>query len=118
MSIRVDHVLGMAPTRTDDFNCWGATRYIADPSVRHLEWCDHNTTLRWLKDNYTPVKKGQPHDIVALFDAHKHLLHTAYRVGPNKYVHKLGRNVARVDTLAKVLRAYNPDGYIFFKGDV
>lgn len=118
MKPRVEHVLGMANDRTDDFNCWGATMFIAH-GADHLEWVDYHNMSEWLMTNYEPISKKEVKegDIVALFDEDKHLIHTAYCVEPNRYVHKLGRNVARLETLNKVLRSYARDlnGYVFLR---
>lgn len=114
---RVQHVLSMG-TRTDDFNCWGATQFIAQATPT-LKWVDHNTMGRWLADNYSPVRKSHVRegDIVALFDEDMHLIHTAYYIGGGKYVHKLGRNVARLESLNKVLASYQRETkkYIFLR---
>lgn len=107
---RVQHVLGMANERTDDFNCWGATMFIARGSD-HLEWVDNEPMSEWLMTNYEPIRRKdvKEGDIVALFSSDMRLIHTAYALGDNHYVHKLGRNVARLETLNKVLRSYARD---------
>jgi hypothetical protein len=114
---RVEHVLGMG-TRTQDFNCWGATMFIAHGSD-HLEWVEHNAMGEWLKANYTPIKRKDvaEGDIVALFDEEKHLIHTAYALGEGKYVHKVGQNVARLEPLQRVLRTYARElhGFVFLR---
>lgn len=118
---RVGHVLGMANTHTQDFNCWGATKFIADPTSTHLEWVDNNTMGKWLTENFTPIprSKHKEGDIVALFSPEMRLVHTAYCVDRNKYVHKLGQNVARLETLNGVLKAYsrNAEKFIFLRSN-
>lgn len=119
---RVEHVLCMGNDRTDDFNCWGATKFIADPSTSHLEWVDNQTMSQWLQSRYKPIPKNsvQEGDIVALFSGdkeHLRLIHTAYCVERDLYVHKLGRNVARLEDLKKVLLSYavQTNHYVFLR---
>jgi len=115
---RVQHVLGMANTHTQDFNCWGATRFIANGSD-HLEWVDYDAMGEWLTSNYSPIPKTQVQegDIVALFSPDMRLVHTAYCVEKNRYVHKIGQNVARLETLNGVLKTYarQAERYIFLR---
>lgn len=118
---RVQHVLGMANTHTDDFNCWGATQFIAG-GQDHLEWVDNEAMSEWLQSNYQPIPKTavQEGDIVALFSGdkeHLRLIHTAYAVDKSHFVHKLGRNVARLESLNKVLRSYarEVNHYVFLR---
>jgi cell wall-associated NlpC family hydrolase len=115
---RVEHVLGMANTRTDDFNCWGATLFIAN-GTSSLSWVDDRTMGEWLMQNCKPIPRSslREGDIVALFRDKRKLVHTAYYVGDNKFVHKLGRNVARLEPLSRVLKEYSDsaNGYIFFR---
>lgn len=115
---RVQHVLGMANERTDDFNCWGATQFIAHATPT-LGWVDNDAMSEWITQNYTPIPKKdvQEGDIVVLFSPDMRLVHTAYCVEPNRYVHKLGRNVARLETLNKVLKSYarEAEKYIFVR---
>lgn len=119
---RVQHVLGMANDSTDDFNCWGATKFIADPNTSTLSWVDHDAMGEWLTENYTPIprKDHKEGDIVALFSSGMRLVHTAYCVGPNRYVHKMGRNVARLETLNRVLKEYGrqAEKYIFVRSNL
>lgn len=114
---RVQHVLSMG-TKTQDFNCWGATKFIAGGSSR-LEWVDHNAMGEWLTENFTPIKRSQVKegDIVALFSPEMRLVHTAYNAGNNKYVHKLGQNVAKLESLNGVLKAYarHAEKFIFLR---
>jgi hypothetical protein len=114
---RVQHVLSMG-TRTDDFNCWGATQFIANATPT-LSWVDNDAMSEWITSNYTPIAKKdvQEGDIVVLFSPDMRLVHTAYAVGDNLYVHKLGRNVARLETLNKVLKSYarEAEKYIFVR---
>lgn len=119
---RVQHVLGMG-TQTTDFNCWGATMFLANASPT-LGWVDYNDMGEWIKSNLTPIRKHQARqgDILALFSGdkdHLRLVHTAYKVGPNQYVHKMGRNVARLETLAGVLGEYRrqSSGYVFLRSN-
>lgn len=116
---RVQHVLGMANTHTQDFNCWGATRFIADPNTHILEWVDYDAMGEWLTSNYTPIAKREHRegDIVALFSPEMRLVHTAYCVDRNRYVHKIGQNVAKLETLNGVLKTYarQAERYIFLR---
>lgn len=118
---RVQHVLSMG-TRTQDFNCWGATKFIADSDTPTLRWVDYDEMGEWLTKNFFPIKKKQAKegDIVALFTKDMRLIHTAYNAGSGKYVHKLGQNVARLEPLSKVLEAYSNhglDGYVFLRSN-
>ena len=120
---RVKHVLGMANEHTDDFNCWGATKFIADPNTPILEWVDHNAMTEWLISNYKPIHRTEVRegDIVALFSGDEpesmRLVHTAFCVEKNRFVHKMGRNVARLETLNRVLKEYSrqADKFIFVR---
>lgn len=119
---RVQHVLGMANTHTQDFNCWGATKFIADPNTTHLEWVGKHDMQDWLMSNYEPIPRTNVRegDIVALFSGdkdHLELIHTAYCVERNRYVHKLGQNVARLETLQRVLKSYarSTQHYVFLR---
>jgi hypothetical protein len=115
---RVQHVLGMANTHTQDFNCWGATMFIAH-GQDHLEWVENDAMGEWLTSNYTPIAKSkhQEGDIVALFSPDMRLVHTAYCVERGRYVHKIGQNVARLETLNGVLKTYarQAERYIFLR---
>lgn len=120
---RVQHVLGMG-TQTDDFNCWGATMFLADPTVPTLDWVNYGDMHKWVTTNLTPIKRHQVRegDILALFSGdkdHLRLVHTAYALGGNQYVHKMGRNVARLETFNKVLGEYErqTSGYIFLRSN-
>lgn len=120
---RVQHVLGMANTHTADFNCWGATMFIAQ-STPTLKWVEYSDMHEWLTKNFSPIAKADHHegDIVALFSGdkdHLRLVHTAYCVERGKYVHKLGRNVARLETLNRVLKSYADEasGYVFLRSN-
>lgn len=117
---RVQHVLGMG-TRTQDFNCWGATKFIANGSPT-LAWVEYDEMGKWLQENYSPIKRTQARegDIVALFnksDDHLRLIHTAYNAGNSKYVHKVGSNVARLESLKNVLRTYadSANAFVFLR---
>lgn len=119
---RVQHVLSMG-TKTQDFNCWGATKFIANGSPT-LAWVDHNAMSEWLQENYRPIKRTEVRegDIVALFaknDDYLRLVHTAYCVAKNKYVHKVGSNVARLESLKEVLRTYadNANAFVFLRSN-
>lgn len=121
---RVQHVLGMANDMTDDFNCWGATMFIADPTVPTLGWVDYEGMHEWITTKLEPIERKQAKegDIVALFARDEkaetmRLIHTAYCVEPNRYVHKLGQNVARLETLNKVLKSYarEANGFVFLR---
>lgn len=118
---RVQHVLGMG-TRTHDFNCWGATKFIADPKTPTLAWVEYDEMGEWLRANYRPIKRTEVRegDIVALFDKgddYIRLIHTAYCVGNSKYVHKVGSNVARLESLKAVLKTYadSANAFVFFR---
>ena len=117
---RVEHVLGMANTRTQDFNCWGATKFVAKASD-HLEWVEKHDMSEWLQSNYSPIPrtKVQEGDIVALFSPDMELVHTAYAVTPKLYVHKVGQNVARLEKLNGVLKTYarQAEKYIFLRSN-
>lgn len=118
---RVQHVLSMG-TRTQDFNCWGATKFIADPDTPTLKWVEYDEMGEWLTKNFSPIKKSQAKegDIVALFTKEMRLIHTAYNAGNKKYVHKLGQNVARLEPLSKVLKSYAEhglEGYVFLRSN-
>jgi hypothetical protein len=117
---RVQHVLGMGTT-THDFNCWGATQFVANGS-NTLSWVEYSDMHEWLTTQFEPIPKGtqKEGDIVALFSGdkdHLRLVHTAYQVGTNRYVHKLGSNRARLETLKGVLKAYADvaNGYVFLR---
>jgi hypothetical protein len=115
---RVQHVLNMG-THTQDFNCWGATKFIADPETPTLAWVEHDAMGDWLTENFSPIPKKdvKEGDIVALFSPDMRLVHTAYCVGPNRFVHKMGSNVARLETLNRVLKEYSRQAqkYIFVR---
>ena len=115
---RVQHVLSMG-TKTQDFNCWGATKFIADHDTPHLEWVSYNDMGEWIHNNFSPIKRTEVKagDIVALFTPEMKLVHTAYYVGNKKYVHKLGQNVAKLEGLNGVLKSYarHADGFVFLR---
>lgn len=77
----------------------------------------------WLQANYKPIKRTQVRegDIVALFykdgGDNLRLIHTAYSVGGGKYVHKVGSNVARLESLRNVLKTYaaNANAFVFLR---
>jgi hypothetical protein len=123
---RVDHVLNMAGSYTQDFNCWGATMFIEQAKDR-LGWVENPEISDWIQNEFEPIKKQavEVGDVLCLFDTNKelkrmHLVHTAVCVGKNKFVHKLGQNRAQTDNLRGVLQhyAYCGNSYVFmrFKG--
>lgn len=118
---RVQHVLSMG-TKTQDFNCWGATKFMADHDTPTLSWVSYNDMGEWIQNNFSPIRRSEVKegDIVALFTKEMRLIHTAYCVEFNKYVHKLGQNVAKLETLNRVLQAYAPhglNGFVFLRSN-
>lgn len=124
---RVDHVLNMAGSSTQDFNCWGATMFIEQAKDR-LGWVENPEISEWIQDDFKPIKKEelQEGDVLALFDKDEQLqraclVHTAVYVGDKKFVHKLGQRQAQIDNLKGVLKnyAYCGNSYAFmrFKGE-
>ena len=120
---RVDHVLNMAGSSTQDFNCWGATMFIEQAKDR-LGWVENPEISQWLQTDFEPIKKEdiEQGDILALFDADEkkerlHLVHTAVYIGDKKFVHKLGQNKAQIDVLKEVLKhyAYCGNSYVFLR---
>ena len=120
---RVDHVLNMAGSFTQDFNCWGATMFIEQAKNR-LEWVENPEISEWLQNDFHPIKKEDLEigDILALFDTDKKkermmLVHTAVYVGDKLFVHKMGQNRATKDNLKGVLReyAYCGNSFVFLR---
>lgn len=107
---RIEHVLGMGSTFTQDYNCWGATMFVLG-AKDHLTWVDNPEISDWLMANCEPVKRPQIGDVLGLFykdDAKKiaRLMHTAVYIGNGRYLHKLGQQKAVVEPLAKVIAHY------------
>jgi hypothetical protein len=120
---RVDHVLSMAGSCTQDFNCWGATMFIEQAKDK-LGWVDNPEISEWIFDNFEPIKKEdlQQGDILTLLDRNDvikkaRLVHTAVFIGDGLFVHKLGANRAKTDKLNGVLReyAYCGNSYAFMR---
>lgn len=107
---RIEHVLGMGNTSTQDYNCWGATMFVLG-AKDHLTWVDNPEISDWLMANCEPVKKPEVGDVLGLFfkdDAKKvaRLMHTAVYIGNGRYLHKLGQQKAVIEPLSKVIRHY------------
>lgn len=107
---RIEHVLGMGNTFTQDYNCWGATMFVLG-AKDHLTWVDNPEISDWLMANCKPVKRPQIGDVLGLFyrnesDKTAFLVHTAVYIGDGRYLHKLGQQKAVVEPLSKVVRHY------------
>lgn len=120
---RVDHVLNMAGSSTQDFNCWGATMFIEQAKDR-LGWVENQEISEWIQNDFEPIKKNavREGDVLCLFDTDKEkermrLVHTAVCVGNGNFVHKLGQNRAQTDKLKGVLQhyVYAGNSFIFMR---
>lgn len=89
-------------------NCWGATLMVLQ-KMQEPEWVSEHKMQNWL-DEQQPIipqldllQKG---DIVAMYDAHKMLVHTATYEGNGMYWHKPGAQPACIQPLQAIVDTY------------
>jgi hypothetical protein len=98
-------------------NCWGSTQF-ALGVISSPIWQNDTVMARFLNKHTISLTKSQlkKGDILAIFDSHGGLTHTAIYIAPNKYWHKPGSYPAETVKYKDIINQYlGMEGTVLFR---